>query len=396
MVARDDHRYAHEIAARRAAGGAVVGAVQLAPAAPRVAQMIFEALVWHAPSSLDRRVRAARSHAACQALRPRIGSAYRELLTDDRWKGERDVDETGSDERRARRAALAAKHRRRRMTAVGVFVAIVVVLVFSLSRSGSGGPPPATDAKAAAIKKTKTATTPAARRAARQALDDASIDDVLAYTSYVAAGSKRRKEVALTFDDGPGPTTPALLHYLTTNHVPATFFLVGRSIAQHTDTVRAQGRDGFSLGTHTENHARLGARTVADQSQEILTAADRITQITGHAVKLFRPPYGSFDSNTLTILHQERMVMVLWSVDTKDYAQHSPAPIVYTALSGARAGSVVLMHDGPIARPNTLAAVRKIVPALRRKGYRLVSIPELLRDDPPPHHQSAPHSLAGG
>ncbi len=87
--------------------------------------------------------------------------------------------------------------------------------------------------------------------------------------------------------------------------------------------------------------------------------------------------------------------MVLWNIDTKDYSARSSKPIVYTALSGARAGSVVLMHDGPGARPNTLAAVRKIVPALRRKGYRLVSLPELLRDDPPPRNQPAPHSLAG-
>ena len=112
-------------------------------------------------------------------------------------------------------------------------------------------------------------------------------------------------------------------------------------------------------------------------------------------MKLFRPPYGSFDDSTLGILRAERMLMVLWTVDTKDYAARTAKPVIYTALSGARAGSIVLMHDGPGARPKTLSAVRKIVPALRRKGYKLVSLPELVRDDPPPRHQPKPHSLAG-
>jgi peptidoglycan/xylan/chitin deacetylase (PgdA/CDA1 family) len=301
------------------------------------------------------------------------------------------VSGSSDDERHARREALARAHRRRRLAGVGVLVSIAALVVLSLNRSAPAGTPPARTAPATS------SAPPGARdaRAARAARDDKAIDGVLAYTSYVTRGSRRTKDVALTFDDGPGPTTPALARWLVANHVPATFFLVGKAIGEHPDLVRAQSKAGFSLGTHTENHARLGAKTVGDQSQEILSAADRITQITGHAVKLFRPPYGSFDTNTLGILRAERMLMVLWSIDTKDYEARTAKPVVYTALSGARAGSVVLMHDGPGPRPNTLAAVRKIVPALRRKGYRLVSLPQLLRDDPPPRHQPEPHSLAG-
>ena len=201
--------------------------------------------------------------------------------------------------------------------------------------------------------------------------------------------------MALTFDDGPGPTTPALVRYLVTNGVPATFFLVGKAVAERPFLVRKEHEAGFALGTHTQNHARLGSLSASDQGKEILTAADRITQITGHAVKLFRPPYGSFNANTLGILRAERMLMVLWSIDTKDYEARTAKPVVFTTISGSRAGSIVLMHDGPQARPKTLAAVRRIVPALRRRGYRLVSLPTLLRDDPPPRNQPQPHSLAG-
>jgi peptidoglycan/xylan/chitin deacetylase (PgdA/CDA1 family) len=271
-----------------------------------------------------------------------------------------------------------------------------MVVVLSLNRSSAPAGPPRTPAVATTTpSKPGAPVDPKAALAAQKALDDKAIDDVLAYTSYLTRGMPNKKRVALTFDDGPGPTTPALVRYLKAEHVPATFFLVGTAIADHTDMVRAESDAGFALGTHTEHHARLGSRTVGDQSTEILTAADRITRITGHSVKLFRPPYGSFDANTLSVLRDERILMVLWSIDTKDYEARSPAPVVYTALSGARAGSVILFHDGPGPRPNTLAAIRKIVPALRRKGYELVSVPGMLKDDPPPKHQPEPHSLAG-
>ena len=225
--------------------------------------------------------------------------------------------------------------------------------------------------------------------------DDQAIDAVLGDNAYVALGGARNREIALTFDDGPGPTTGALLDYLQADAVPATFFLVGRAVAQHTDLVRREVEAGFTVGTHGDSHARLGARPRAEQEREILDAADRITRISRHAVRLFRPPYGSFDARTLQILHAERMLMVLWSVDPRDYMARRASQIVDAGLRAARPGAIVLLHDGPGPRPKTLAAVRKLVPALRRRGYRPVSLPELLRDDPPPRRQPAPRSSEG-
>jgi len=229
----------------------------------------------------------------------------------------------------------------------------------------------------------------------RLAAADTAIDAVLGYTPYVTRGSRKSNEVALTFDDGPGPTTPALLRYLIANGVPATFFLVGRAMEDHPAIVRKMSEAGFTLGTHTENHLRLTSKGAAEQSREILATADRIMRLTGHATRLFRPPYGLFDERTLGVLNAHRMLMVLWSVDTRDFVAKNSRSIVARTLSGSRGGSIVLMHDGPGARPHTLKAVRKVVTTLRRKGYRLVSLPKLLQDDPPPRSQPLPRRLAG-
>ena len=88
--------------------------------------------------------------------------------------------------------------------------------------------------------------------------------------------------------------------------------------------------------------------------------------------------------------------MVLWSVDTKDYSDPGSAKIAYTALSGARGGSIVLLHDGPVARPELLVALPRIVHKLRSEGYRLVTVPTLVADDPPPRNQPPPRALSGG
>jgi peptidoglycan/xylan/chitin deacetylase (PgdA/CDA1 family) len=299
------------------------------------------------------------------------------------------VDGHSSEQLRARREAHARAVARRRLTVLAGLLAAGAIAALSLGRQAPAGAPAAPIAPPAAVQ------APVGARAARLAAQDRAVDRVLAYTPFVARGSARSREIALTFDDGPGPSTPALVRYLITNGVPATFFLVGKAIAERPDVVARQIRAGFALGTHTEGHRRLTARTLDEQTDAILDSADRITRLTGHSVRLFRPPYGAFDADTLGVLRARRMLMVLWSIDTRDYAARRPRQIVDAVLRDARAGAIVLMHDGPGRRPQTLTAVRRLVPALRRRGYRLVSLPDLLRDDPPPRDQKLPRSFGG-
>jgi len=237
-------------------------------------------------------------------------------------------------------------------------------------------------------------TAPARHRHGRHRVD--AIDRAIRDNDYVARGTPHRKEVALTFDDGPGPQTRPLVRWLHAHGVPATFFVIGRNAAADPAAVRLEARDGFAIGDHTQSHAMLGILASSAQSAEIDQAAHVLHQITGRHIRLFRPPYGSFNATTLQLLRSDRILMVLWSIDTKDYTRPGVQRIVYTALSGARAGSILLMHDGGGPRDETVAAVPKIVHRLRLKGYRMVTVPQLLAADPPPRNQPPPHSLSGG
>jgi peptidoglycan-N-acetylglucosamine deacetylase len=199
----------------------------------------------------------------------------------------------------------------------------------------------------------------------------------------------------LTFDDGPGPFTARIAAILERAHVPATFFEIGRQVQAYPAITRRLLARGFVVADHTENHPPLARLAPAQQRAEILAAAQHIRAAGGPWPLLFRPPYGSFDIATMQSLRALHMLMVLWSVDTKDYSRPGVSRIVYTAVSGAEPGAIVLMHDGGGDRSETVAALPRIITRLRQRGFRLVTISQLVADDPPPKNQPPPHSLAG-
>ena len=219
---------------------------------------------------------------------------------------------------------------------------------------------------------------------------------MLRYTSYVQLAGHRKREVALTFDDGPSPYTHDVLRILGRMHVHATFFVVGREVQSNKRLVAAEVRAGNDVGDHTISHPPLAQLSTAAQSEQIAGDARLISASGAPAPRLMRPPYGSFNTTTLQVLRAQRMLMVLWSVDTKDYSRPAPrgsSTRPSAALSPAGSSS---MHDGGGDRSETVAALPRIITRLRQRGYKLVTLSQLVRDDPPPRHQPAPHSLSGG
>jgi peptidoglycan/xylan/chitin deacetylase (PgdA/CDA1 family) len=180
--------------------------------------------------------------------------------------------------------------------------------------------------------------------------------------------------VALTFDDGPSAFTTQILAILRREHAPATFFEIGGSARQYPDIAREVLATGLPIGDHTETHPPLASLSLAQQRTEVLGAAKSLQSYGAPYPRLFRPPYGSFNKATLRLTHGHHMLMVLWTVDTRDFSQPGVKRIEYTAVSGARSGAIILMHDGGGPRSQTVTALPHIIHALRRKHFRLVAV----------------------
>jgi peptidoglycan/xylan/chitin deacetylase (PgdA/CDA1 family) len=226
------------------------------------------------------------------------------------------------------------------------------------------------------------------------AVEGNALDRVLSYTPFISAGAPNRPEIALTFDDGPGPYTGEVVRALVRNRAPGTFFVVGSQVATFPKGLQQISATGFPVGNHTFTHQSLTDLSATEQSAEIDRQAATIARYGASAPRLFRPPYGSFDHRTLEVLRAKRMLMVLWTVDTEDYLRPGVEAIVRRALQSARPRAIIALHDGGEDRGQTVAAIPKIVRAVRAHGYRLVTVPRLILDNPPPRNQPLPANLS--
>lgn len=280
---------------------------------------------------------------------------------------------------------------RRRLTALGALV-VLIIWIATLAAGGSGRHP--------AARHLANSVAPAApvapATAAVAAQQEQAIRSALGYTAFVTQGSANRREIALTFDDGPGPYTPQILDILERYHVPATFFIVGRSLKDFGSILPREIADGFVIGDHTQDHLMLTQLSPQDQKAQLLQQVAGIRAYGAPFPHLFRPPYGAFNRTTLGYTHKYGMLTVLWTVDTKDFAQPGTGAIVRAVVGGAKPGAIMLMHDAGGIRTETVRALPTIIAALRRRHFELVTVPKLMVDDPPLTAQTAPINLAGG
>ncbi|MBV8997861.1 MAG: polysaccharide deacetylase family protein [Solirubrobacterales bacterium] len=298
----------------------------------------------------------------------------------------------------ARRRSMEPHHRRRRALVSLALIVVALLGVVLLARAGarssrhSGGVAEHGFSKPAATRARSRAESPARERAA----ENAAINRTLAYTPWVRIAGAQHREIALTFDDGPGPYTPQVLSILERHHVPATFFEVGlleRWFYASTASIVAHGD---VIGDHTELHLPMSRLSPAAQRAQLLEAASALERHGARFPRLFRPPYGLWDGATLALLRRYRMLMVLWTVDTSDYRLPGVTAIVRAAVGGARPGAIILLHDAGGNRSETVAALPRIIAALRRRHYRLVTVPRLLLDNPAPRVQNIAAVIGSG
>lgn len=186
---------------------------------------------------------------------------------------------------------------------------------------------------------------------------------------------RKAKCIALTFDDGPGPYTRDLLAALKRKKAKVTFFLVGSNVAANPSVARAEVNAGHAIGNHTWDHANLRGLSRAEISDEIDRTAAAIKKATGVTTNLMRPPYGATNPRVAAMLRQRGDAQILWSVDTRDWQNRDAKTTTKRALAGARRGGIILMHD---IHPSTVKATPGIIVALRKRGFTLVTVPQLL------------------
>lgn len=198
------------------------------------------------------------------------------------------------------------------------------------------------------------------------------------------------KTVAMTFDDGPGPSTQAIINILIKFHVPATFFNVGLSEARWPGLVKEEQRDGFVVGDHTWDHPQMTDLSVAAQRAELEKVAAEQRKLAGTSPCVFRPPYGEYNATTLKLVNQLHMSLWLWDVDPQDWEADGSGSaywinhVVTTAEreGGALRHPVVDMHNQSIPMPATVAALPTILRYFTAHGYTFVN---LLGGTRPPH-----------
>ena len=182
------------------------------------------------------------------------------------------------------------------------------------------------------------------------------------------------KVIALTFDDGPGPYTAHLLDILDQYGAKATFFLIGSKVSGQASVVRSIQARGHQLGNHSWSHPELPKLSVDQIAGEIDRTNEAIRQATGVKPSILRPPYGAVNGVVLEQIRTRGMSSILWSVDTRDWADRNSQIVCSRAVAGAHPGAVILMHD---IHQTSVNAVPCILSSLKQQGYSFVTIQRL-------------------
>lgn len=180
--------------------------------------------------------------------------------------------------------------------------------------------------------------------------------------------------VALTFDDGPNPRfTPQILDILYEHQVPATFFLVGQQMEGQGWLVRKIAASGHEIGNHTDSHPDLTTLEEPQILEEIQKTQEALGEILpDYTMKFLRPPYGRQNE---TVCQSSPLPLILWNVDSGDWEDPQAEAIYAAVMENIQDGDIVVFHDD---NPETVKALKQILPALKARGYQFATVSALL------------------
>jgi len=186
----------------------------------------------------------------------------------------------------------------------------------------------------------------------------------------LGAAQAARGEVWITFDDGPDPvTTPLLLECLARHEVRAGFFLIGDKARRHPELVRAIAAAGHVIGNHSQSHpaGRFWSLLPGAMWRQIAGCQQTLTELTGRAPHLFRPPAGHHNPFVAAPLQTLGLKMVLWNCRGFDAVQRDPRCVLRLLEASLKPGAIVLLHDG---RVHSVQLLEALLMALARRSLR--------------------------
>jgi len=193
---------------------------------------------------------------------------------------------------------------------------------------------------------------------------------------FIRSGPPEGNRIALTFDDGPTPgVTDRILDELNKRKLPATFFMIGSRAEAAPELARRVRAEGHEIANHTFTHAKLTALPDPQVGEEIQKAQTVLHDLLGVSPAWFRPPYGAFRQNQAALAQHEGLGIVLWSVDSTDWAQPGETKIVSTILAETKPGAIILCHD---LHSQTANCVGEILDGLLQREFTFVTLSALL------------------
>jgi peptidoglycan/xylan/chitin deacetylase (PgdA/CDA1 family) len=195
--------------------------------------------------------------------------------------------------------------------------------------------------------------------------------------------------IAMTFDDGPSSAnTPRLLDLAAKDHIKLTFFLIGENAARLPLLVQRELAEGHEVGNHSYTHPVMSKMSDDAIRAEIQKTQDAIIAASGYRPTLMRPPYGAMTARQRLWVSQEFGVkIILWEVDPLDWKRPGPAVVAARIIAAVRPGSIILSHD---IHSQTVDAMPEVFDTLLAKGYKFVTVSELIAMDKGPIKKPSP------
>lgn len=197
------------------------------------------------------------------------------------------------------------------------------------------------------------------------------------YTQVHCKGNTTRKEIAITFDDGPTPFTSSILQTLSEHNAPATFFVIGKNISGNESILKQAVSEGHTIGNHTFTHSFFIDFKNADGfEQELNQTSDAVFAVTGKRMRFFRPPYGVTTPHLVKAARRLNYAIIGWNIRSLDTTHDQEEVVFRRVIKQLKPGSILLFHD---TSEKTIAVVRRTLLFAQENNFRIVGLEELLQ-----------------